>query len=195
MLIPTVQNVPSVLTVLMVYRALLVAQGNTMTLRVSMYVRTVLLDLRRLERVVLHKVLPVHLRIPKSVSHVLPVKQHFKLLPNARRVVLVNPVWGVLVVAILATFAQKERTILELPRPAKTVLLDRRRLTKVVLLLLVRPDQPRVYHVLKTTQQQLLVLSALLVTVKKPALVVLLQVPIRVLILHILIVLRVNVVS
>ena len=50
-------------------------------------VRAVLLDLQPLERVVLHKVLRVQLRIPKSVSHVLPGKRPFKLLPNARRVV------------------------------------------------------------------------------------------------------------
>ena len=113
MLIPAVQNVPSVLTVLMVHRALLVAQGNTMTLRVSMYVRTVLLDLRPLERVVLHKVLPVQLRIPKSVSHVLPVKRPLKLLLNAQRVVLVNPVSVVLVVTMSVLNALPE--LLPLP--------------------------------------------------------------------------------
>ena len=78
-----------------------------------------------------------------------------------------------LVVTILATFAQKERTILELPRPAKTVLLDRRRLTKVALPRLVRLGQPRVSHALLVKRLFKLLPNAQRVVLVNPVWVVL----------------------
>ena len=148
MLIPAVQNVPSVLSVLMVHpvvlilqqrvqlehmpvvqhRVLLVVQGNTMTLLVvSMYVRTVLLDLQRLERVVPLKEVPVQVQILKHVSHVLLAKRVLRRVIG--NVVLVLPVEPVLVALprtpILAptVLLGKHLSLQDLESTAKRVLL------------------------------------------------------------------------